>query len=172
MLIPSARHSSCFAKICLISLLAMRENISWCWIIFSLLLRSNDDYGVLKWCNWIFFTHSKTTFSTLQRADCVHACSYHEYTKWIPEIIATSSRSYFILLVVALSLFPHSFSCKRPQGEGRSKNIINYGNGEVELSVGTVMRKGISLVFFSLSVKIQNSTTLSSANIGGACMVI
>lgn len=96
MLIPSTRHSSCFAKICLISLLAMRENISWCWIIFSLLLRSNDDYGVLKWCNWIFFTHSKTTFSMLQRTDCVHACSYHEYTKWIPEIIATSSRSYFI----------------------------------------------------------------------------
>ena len=87
----------------------------------------------------------------MQRTDCVHACSYHELHQ-------VDTRNYchiFSLVFYASSLpshfFRHSFSSKHPR-EGSSKNIINYGNGEVELSVGIVMRKEISLVF---SVNIQ-----------------
>lgn len=66
------------------------------------------------------------------------------YQKLLPHLLAR-----ILYVVVALS---HSFSCKHPR-EGSSKNIINYGNGEVELSVGTVMRKGISL-FFLVNIQI------------------
>lgn len=119
------------------------RNFSWCWIIFFTLRRTM--MMALKWCNWIFsllcfrccfFELFLTTFNTAKSR--LRACLLLSRTHRL------DTKNY--CHIAYLSTDPRGMDFVREENE----NIINYGNGRVELSVGVSWKmphrheKGIS----------------------------
>lgn len=92
-------------------------------------------WWLLKWCNWIFFLCFRCCFSWALSHNIQHC---KEQIACMFALITNTPTGYQKLLPYRIYVAYLSLPLTTPRGilREREENIINYGNGRVELSVG------------------------------------